>query len=335
MQTPDTRTLPDLQQTTPRVQLPLARAGVTGVRTRALLADGTAAGQSTVLVVDATVDLAPGQRGVHMSRFHESVAAALDAAAATPASLATLARSAAAAAADAQGAHAAEATLTATLLLPDQSPASGRATTLPVDVIATCVTRPGAPARTTLSVTVAGMNACPCAQELVRADALHRLADAGFTPEQAERALAAVPVATHNQRGLATITIGRAGSDAALPDVARLAELAREAMSAHVHELLKREDELHVVRRAHARPRFVEDCVRELLDRAVLDLALDDDDLAWATQVNHESIHAHDVVAEAGGSARDIRAWQQAAAAGGEGETPTSWLDPHAWLHAR
>ena len=41
-------------------------------------------------------------------------------------------------------------------------------------------------------------------------------------------------------------------------------------MSSEIYELMKRSDEAHVVEKAHRRPRFVEDCVREMI-RGVVD----------------------------------------------------------------
>ena len=79
-------------------------------------------------------------------------------------------------------------------------------------------------------------------------------------------------------------------------------------MSAPVYELLKRPDELFVVEHAHLRPRFVEDSVRiaikELLDSHP---GLDDADFVLSRQVNLETIHDHDVVAERWGTVGEIR----------------------------
>ena len=52
------------------------------------------------------------------------------------------------------------------------------------------------------------MTACPCAQLMVREHSLRELAEAGFSAEDAKRALDALPVATHNQRGRGAILIG-------------------------------------------------------------------------------------------------------------------------------
>ena len=64
-------------------------------------------------------------------------------------------------------------------------------------------------------------------------------------------------------------------------------------------ELMKRPDERAVVEKAHRRPRFVEDCVREML-RGVAAAYPDLDPSAFvmARQENLETIHQHNVVAE-------------------------------------
>ena len=80
-------------------------------------------------------------------------------------------------------------------------------------------------------------------------------------------------------------------------------------MSSPIYELLKRPDELFVVEHAHLQPRFVEDSVRvalkETLDRYV-DLA--DEDFLFSRQVNLETIHDHDVLAERSGTVGELRA---------------------------
>jgi GTP cyclohydrolase FolE2 len=79
-------------------------------------------------------------------------------------------------------------------------------------------------------------------------------------------------------------------------------------MSAPIYDLLKRADELFVVEHAHLQPRFVEDSVRHALRDALDTLPeLDDDDFLLSKQVNFETIHVHDVVAERFGTVGELR----------------------------
>jgi GTP cyclohydrolase I/GTP cyclohydrolase-4 len=62
---------------------------------------------------------------------------------------------------------------------------------------------------------------------------------------------------------------------------------------------MKRSDEAEVVERAHRRPRFVEDCVREMVRMAVDEYrSLSESVFVSARQENLETIHHHNVVAE-------------------------------------
>jgi len=152
---------------------------------------------------------------------------------------------------------------------------------------------------------VEGMVACPCAQDMVHSFARVRLQEEGFAEEMIEKMLNVTPLATHNQRGRATLMIG---TDQNL-DVRDLVVLAESAMSSENYALLKRPDELYIVNKAHANPRFVEDVVREIL-RAVVEKYTDlsDDSFVWVHQRNEETIHKYDVEAEGWGTLAELRA---------------------------
>ena len=117
-----------------------------------------------------------------------------------------------------------------------------------------------------------------------------------------------MPVATHNQRGLGTLHVGCTELCDDEIDAATLLEIVESSMSSEVYELMKRSDEAHVVEKAHRRPRFVEDCVRETI-RGVIHAfpGLDDRAFVSARQVNLETIHQHNVVAERFGTLGEIR----------------------------
>ena len=89
-------------------------------------------------------------------------------------------------------------------------------------------------------------------------------------------------------------------------------------MSSEIYELMKRPDEVEVVEKAHRRPRFVEDCVREMIRMAAERYAvLGDEAFISARQENLETIHKHNVVAERHGLlgelTREIREGDRAA----------------------
>ena len=78
-------------------------------------------------------------------------------------------------------------------------------------------------------------------------------------------------------------------------------------MSSEIYELLKRPDEAAVVEKAHRRPRFVEDCVREMVRMATDRFAsLGDSAFISARQENLETIHKHNVVAERTGTIAEL-----------------------------
>jgi GTP cyclohydrolase I/GTP cyclohydrolase-4 len=163
--------------------------------------------------------------------------------------------------------------------------------------------------RRIVGVSATGMTACPCAQELVAARARERLAtDVELSEEQIEAVLQAVPVATHNQRGLATLQIGCIEECVEEIDATALLAIAEASMSSEIYELMKRSDEVEVVEKAHRRPRFVEDCVREMIAGVVGAFpALDGRSFVSARQENLETIHQHNVVAERNGLLSEVR----------------------------
>jgi GTP cyclohydrolase-4 len=84
--------------------------------------------------------------------------------------------------------------------------------------------------------------------------------------------------------------------------------IVEQSMSAPVYELLKRPDELFVVEHAHLQPRFVEDSVRVALKGALEAFpALADEDFLFSRQLNLETIHDHDVLAERWGTVGELR----------------------------
>jgi GTP cyclohydrolase I/GTP cyclohydrolase-4 len=296
-------TAEDLQASQPDVRLGLSRAGVTGVRTAIKLRRGDAE-KLVAAQIDCTVDLGAGQKGVHMSRFPELFGEAIEEVVIGEALLVEqLAEHIGERIVERQGACRAEVRILAQYPLGRRTPVTGLATREMVSLIGIAAASENG-ARSVVGVEATGINACPCAQGLVRARAAERLGEAGFDEADVERILELVPVATHNQRGRGTLLLGTR-----LPvDAEDLVDLVEESMSAPVYELLKRPDELFVVEHAHLRPRFVEDSVRAALASVLARYpALDDGDFVLSRQLNLETIHDHDVVAERFGTLGELR----------------------------
>lgn len=305
---PSSLPLIDVQARLPSVGISLSRVGVTGVE-KVIRLRQNGSEQLFSARFECVVDLGPSQKGAHMSRFEEVVNDAIGEVVLGESSFKaeTLAQHIAELVRERQGARRAEVSMEARF--PEHKPA-------PVSGIQTqeLYTLHGSAAssdlgtRRLIGVTAQGMTACPCAQELVGATACERLEGEGFSADEIERILDAVPVATHNQRGLGTLQIGCTELCDDEIDAASLLEIVEDSMSSEIYELMKRSDEAHVVEKAHRRPRFVEDCVREVIRRVVDAFpGLDDRAFVSARQVNLETIHQHNVVAERFGTLGEIR----------------------------
>src|SRR2546421_3495628 len=296
--------LEDLQASAPEVQLGLSRAGVQGVEKAIRLRWGGAE-KLISAEIDCTVDLDPRQKGVHMSRFPELFEEAIDQVVLEEAFLVEeLAEHIARHIVSRQAAGRAEVRIAARYPLARRTPVTGLATQEMIALIGIAAASE-ASVRRVVGVEATGINACPCAQGLVRGHAAERLLEAGFDDVDVERILELVPLASHNQRGRGTLYVG---TEQAV-NAEQLAKIVEGSMSSPIYELLKRPDELFVVEHAHLQPRFVEDSVRiSLRDALQAYPKLDDADFLLARQVNLETIHSHDVIAERYGTAGELRA---------------------------
>jgi GTP cyclohydrolase IV len=298
----------DVQSQRPAVQLSLSRVGVTGVE-KVIRIKQNGNEQLFSARFECVVELGADQKGAHMSRFEEVVNEAIGQVVLGESAfkVETLAEHIAQLVRQRQHARRAEVNVEARFPEHKPAPVSGIQTqelyTLHGSAICTELGT-----RRLIGVTAQGITACPCAQELVAASARERLYEQGFSGEDIDRILQSVPVATHNQRGLGTVHIGCTECCDDEIDAAVLLEIVEHAMSSEIYELMKRSDEAAVVEKAHRRPRFVEDCVREMIQGVVARFPeLDDRAFVSARQVNLETIHQHNVVAERFGTLREIR----------------------------
>jgi GTP cyclohydrolase-4 len=300
--------LADVQARRPQFAVSLSRVGVTGVEKviRMRAGDGE---QLFFARFECVIELGPEQKGAHMSRFEEVVNDTIGEVVLGDAAfrVEVLAERIAQLVRERQGARRAEVTVEARFPEHRPAPVSG-VNTQEIYTLHGVAAATERGTRRVTGVTAQGITACPCAQELVAAGATRNLVEQGFGEEEIERILQAVPVATHNPRGLGTLHIGCPEDCSEQIDALALLEIVEGSMSSEIYELMKRTDEVYVVEKAHRRPRFVEDCVREMI-RGVIDRFPDLDGGAFvsARQVNLETIHQHDVVAERFGTLRRIR----------------------------
>ncbi|HEY1355743.1 MAG TPA: GTP cyclohydrolase MptA [Solirubrobacterales bacterium] len=326
-QTSVSPTATDVQASAPATMVSLSRVGVTGVE-KVIRVETDGAENLYHADFECFVDLNPRQAGVHMSRFEEIVAEAIDEVVLGEVFQAeVLAAHIAENVRERQGGLRAEVSVTARYPQTVTTPKSGIETQEIYSLFGTAVASLRG-SRTLTGVQAQGMTACPCAQEMVAGVARERLAEGGFDAEQIEAAIEAVPIATHNQRGIGTLHIGCPEGGPSWIDAPELLRIVESSMSSEIYELMKRPDELSVVEKAHAHPRFVEDCVREMLRQVVEGYPdLPGEAFVMARQENLETIHRHNVVAERYGKLDDLRNELE----GGEHErrhlTRREWLE--------
>ena len=316
------------QEEEPDVKLSIDRAGVSSVKRTVRLEIG---GRETVFNGEFAMvaDLAPDRAGVHMSRFSELLEEATlevlgrnERAGRIEDVVAQIAR----AIVDSQQALRADVRLRADFGLERWTPVSGMRGEETYALVGIAhADRSGV--RRAVGVEAEGMTACPCAQSMVREHSLRELIEAGFSERDANRALDALPGATHNQRGKGAILIGTPGAEDLAIKAEDLVEIVENSMSSETYDLLKRPDEFFIVNKAHHNPKFVEDVVRGILARA-LDVYADfpDETFVSASQVNYESIHKHDAFAEAFGTFGELRAELRSGVYDGRKTDLATWL---------
>ncbi|MDA8067805.1 MAG: GTP cyclohydrolase MptA [Actinomycetota bacterium] len=318
----------DVQAQLPSLRLSLTQVGVTGVEKVIRL---HMAGSDHLFWArfECVVELGTDQKGAHMSRFEEVVNEAIGEVVLgeSPFRAETLAEHIAELVRTRQHARRAEVTVEARFPEHKPAPVSG-IETQELYTLHGCAVSSASGTRRLIGVAAQGMTACPCAQELVAAGARARLDEEGYDGDEIDRILAAVPVATHNQRGLGTLHIGLPEGSAIELDATLLLDIVEQSMSSEIYELMKRSDEAHVVEKAHRRPRFVEDCVREMIRGVVERLPdLPDEVFVSARQENLETIHQHNVVAERFGTLGEIRRELDTGVSASQHTSRRAWLD--------
>ncbi|MEG3224217.1 MAG: GTP cyclohydrolase [Methanobacteriales archaeon Met13] len=293
--------MPDTQNKIPSIPVHLTRVGVTGVKK---LLKVEREGKRPIVLLptfDAFVDLPSTQRGIHMSRNPEAISEVLEEV------IEGLTVEIESLCADIVNlllkkhkyAKHAEVSMKSDFMIMKRSPVTRLKTQEMTKIIADASgirNKDGVVIRKMIGAEVVGMTVCPCAQETVKETSKQKLLE--FLDENTtQKVLDTVSFSSHNQRGVGMIMIEVPEHQIIRGE--EIIKIIEDSMSSSVCGLLKRTDENAVVLQAHANPMFVEDCVRNMVQKIVQEFShLPDDTLITVRQINEESIHCHNAFAE-------------------------------------
>ncbi|WP_405305532.1 GTP cyclohydrolase MptA [Methanobrevibacter sp.] len=294
--------LPDTQDDTPNIPIKLTRVGVTGVKKLLQLKRTNKRPIILVPTFDAFVDLPSDQKGVHMSRNPEAISEVLeDVAKDSTVDVESLcAKIVDRMMTKHEYAERVEISMTTDFMFMKESPVTKNKTQemahLKAKAIGLRDKNGNVDIRKSIGAELIGMTVCPCAQESVRESDKTKLLEF-LDEETTQKVLDTVTFASHNQRGIGTLLIEVPEDKYVKAE--DLIEIIETSMSSPVCELLKRPDENATVLNAHRNPVFVEDCVRNMMEKIAKKYSdFPDDTLITARQENQESIHRHNAYAE-------------------------------------
>lgn len=294
--------LPDTQDDTPNIPIKLTRVGVTGVKKLLQLKRTNKRPIILLPTFDAFVDLPSNQKGVHMSRNPEAISEVLETVSKdSSVDVESLcAKIVGKMMSKHEYAKRVEISMTTDFMFMKESPVTKNKTQEMAQLKAKAVgyrdNKGNIEIRKSVGAELIGMTVCPCAQESVKESDKNKLLEF-LDEETTQKVLDTVTFASHNQRGIGTLLIEVPEDKTVKAE--DLIEIIENSMSSQVCELLKRPDENATVINAHKKPVFVEDCVRNMMEKIVKKYDdFPDDTLITARQENQESIHRHNAFAE-------------------------------------
>lgn len=290
--------LPDVQASRPDISVNLTRVGVSEVKK---LVEIAREGQRPIILLskfNVSVDLPSVRKGANLSRNFEAIDEVLEEAVEKPVyEVEELCDAVAEKLLERhEYASRAEVEMEADYIVKRKTPVTKRESQEVARIMATAVATRDA-IETQVGVEVTGITVCPCAQGMMTEYAAETLDDLDVDEDTIREFLEQVPQAAHNQRGRGRLSITMEGGS--VVPIEELIDIIESSMSSRIYELQKREDERHMVMESHRNPRFVEDCVRKMLQLTVERFPdLPNEARVHARQVNEESIHSHDAFAE-------------------------------------
>uniref|UniRef100_A0A7C3UIG2 GTP cyclohydrolase MptA n=1 Tax=Geoglobus ahangari TaxID=113653 RepID=A0A7C3UIG2_9EURY len=291
--------LPDVQLLKPEVEIGLSRVGAKNIRKLVQVKRNSKRPIILISNFDVYVDLPSTRKGVNLSRNFEAVDEVIESLTQNPVENIEdlnlrivdelLKRH--------EYATKAEVLMEAEFILKKRTPTSNQKTQEVVKIYSEAAKWRSGETKVFVGAEVYGITVCPCAQELIKAYVTDELKKAGFNESQIKEIMRIIPFASHNQRGRSFVKVEI--KENFKPRIEDIIEIAKSGMSFEIYEILKRSDELEVVKEAHMNPRFVEDAVRIMAKKAVEKFSdAPNDVLVYFRQINEESIHQHDVLAE-------------------------------------
>lgn len=302
--------LPDIQANLPDIPITLTRVGVTDVKKLVEVARKDKRPIVLVSTFDIFVDLPSNRKGANLSRNFEAIDAVLEEMITAPVyEIEDLCGEVAKRLIDRhEYALNAEVRMKSEYIIKRETPMTKIKCQEVVNIFAEAKAIRGEEldVRKLVGAEVLGITACPCAQEIMRDKAKNELKTLGVKDEVIREFLNRVPMPTHNQRGRGIISIEV--HDSNFVSIDRIINIIENSMSSQMFELLKRSDEAAIVELAHKNPKFVEDCVRTMAQKIVIEFPeLPDDSIITVKQINEESIHRHNAFAERKSTLGELR----------------------------
>ncbi|MEM4246430.1 MAG: GTP cyclohydrolase MptA [Candidatus Bathyarchaeia archaeon] len=302
----------DVQDAEPEAAIPLRKVGAVGIKMPIGFISIDNKPVTVIPTFNVFIDLPARQKGIHASRSYEVISETMAGYVGKTFKLENLCASVAtellkrhryASRSEVRGRGEA--------IFERRAPKSRMTSYESCDIIATAVAwrKPDGEAdvERKIEVGVTGVTACPCAQEILRDEArMEILKSTRLRGQVVDRLMAHIPVATHMQRAYGTIRMD-------LPegfevDAIRFVQVIEDSMSASTFELLKRPDEVEVVRLAASHPRFAEDCIRYMMRNIAKRFPQLPGDVRLVFTVrSKESIHKHDFFAQRAITLGEIR----------------------------
>lgn len=304
--------LPDIQkERRPKVELPIQKVGIIGEKrlvhfhNKYLVKAGEDPDTDVYCNISVCTDMPASVKGTHMSRLVEAVGKHVRETHPSLEDFARdLARSAFVTLSDV-GLTQAIAEVSGEMTIDKYAPASHLPSQETLKIQAR-VTFDGSISHCEIGVTVPVFLVCPCAQELIKSRVNSVLSSEKLDQGLVNKICDLIPMPSHNQRGYASIFIELPPKvDIDFRDIAKIVH----AKLNQIYSVLKREDELELVYKAHLNPTFVEDACREIAEGVYESLGekMDPESTIRILLVSEESIHQHDAFAQIEVSFRQLK----------------------------